>query len=188
MRTFYLFSLCLATTWVVSAQQAPGFNLNSLDRSVDPCVDFYKFSCGGWMKANPLPPDQARYGTFDQLQDHNREVLRKMLEAAEEDKPNRSPLNQKIGDYYQSSYGQKTGTIRGERKIDGRYEEQQVGATAGVRDRFGEPATASAKRVFGGRERYLEGKAAIEIAAERSRARHPGRDREAAGTESAPGR
>ena len=54
------------------AQPRPGFDIASLDRSVDPCVDFYKFSCGGWMAANPLPADQARYGSFDALQDRNR--------------------------------------------------------------------------------------------------------------------
>ncbi len=115
-RTRRAISLLLAAGFgacVAAAQQAPGFDLNSLDRSVDPCVDFYKFSCGGWMKANPLPGDQARYGTFDQLQDHNREVLRKMLEAAEVDKPNRGPLNQKMGDYYYACMDQKAIDARG---------------------------------------------------------------------------
>ena len=52
---------------VAIAQPYPGFDLASLDRKVDPCVDFYKFSCGGWQQANPLPGDQARYGRFDAL-------------------------------------------------------------------------------------------------------------------------
>jgi putative endopeptidase len=95
------------------AQSSVGFNTASLDRSVDPCVDFYKFSCGGWMAANPLPADQARYGTFDQLQDRNREVLRKMLEAASVDKPGRSALDQKIGDFYFACMDQKAIDARG---------------------------------------------------------------------------
>ncbi len=109
-------SICLAAAFgacVAAAQQAPGFDLNSLDRSADPCVDFYKFSCGGWMKANPLPADQARYGTFDQLRDHNREILRKMLETAEEEKQNRSALNQKMGDYYYACMDEKAIDARG---------------------------------------------------------------------------
>ena len=95
------------------AQPYPGFDISSLDRSVDPCVDFYKFSCGGWMKANPLPGDQARYGRFDALQDRNREVLRKMLEAASADKPGRSALDQKIGDFYFACMDQKAIDARG---------------------------------------------------------------------------
>ncbi len=46
------------------AQQHSGFDIGSLNRSVDPCVDFYKFSCGGWQAANPLPADQTRFGTL----------------------------------------------------------------------------------------------------------------------------
>src|ERR1700723_246109 len=80
------------------AQQRNGFDIGSLNRSVDPCVDFYKFSCGGWQTANPLPADQARYGSFDALQDRNRTVLQNLLETASSNKPGRNPLEQKEGD------------------------------------------------------------------------------------------
>ena len=65
------------------------------------------------MAANPLPGDQARYGRFDALQDRNREVLRKMLEAASANKPGRSALDQKIGDYYFACMDQKAIDARG---------------------------------------------------------------------------
>jgi len=39
-----------------SLPYTPGLDLNSMDRSADPCVDFYQFVCGGWMKNNPIPP------------------------------------------------------------------------------------------------------------------------------------
>ena len=97
----------------VSAQSPGGFSISYLDRSVDPCVDFYKFSCGGWMAANPLPADQARYGTFDQLQDRNRALLRKMLETASAEKPGRGALDQKMGDFYYACMDEKAINARG---------------------------------------------------------------------------
>ena len=97
----------------LASAQSTGFSIASLDRSADPCVDFYKFSCGGWIAAHPLPADQARYGTFDQLQDRNRELLRSMLEAAQVDKPGRSAQDQKIGDFYESCMDQKGIDSRG---------------------------------------------------------------------------
>lgn len=101
MRVFAV-SLLLAgfTAGIAVAQQYSGFNINALDRSVDPCTDFYKFSCGGWMAANPLPPDQGRWGRFDVLQDRNRTILRDELESASADKPGRTAIEQKIGDFY----------------------------------------------------------------------------------------
>ena len=98
---------------LAAAQQYPGFDISSLNRSADPCVDFYKFSCGGWMAANPLPADQARYGRFDALQDRNRTILRELLEAASANKPGRSALEQKMGDFYFACMDEKAIDARG---------------------------------------------------------------------------
>ncbi|HLH43938.1 MAG TPA: M13 family metallopeptidase [Bryobacteraceae bacterium] len=95
------------------AQQNPGFDAKYLDRSVDPCVNFYKFSCGGWIAANALPPDQARFGRFDVLQDRNRETLRQVLEMAMVERPGRTALEQKIGDMYAACMDEKTVDAKG---------------------------------------------------------------------------
>ncbi|MBK8236521.1 MAG: M13 family metallopeptidase [Deltaproteobacteria bacterium] len=56
--------------------------LGSLDRQTDPCNDFYRFACGGWIDATPLPADQPRYGRFHVLRDRNAEAMRAILERA----------------------------------------------------------------------------------------------------------
>jgi putative endopeptidase len=116
MRCFSMIAFCFGTALaagLANAQPNTGFDIASLDRSADPCVNFYKFSCGGWMKANPLPADQSSYGTFNQLQDSNRTVLRTMLEAASVDKPGRSAIEQKIGDFYFACMDEKGIDARG---------------------------------------------------------------------------
>ncbi len=77
------------------------FDPTALDRSIDPCVDFFQFSCGNWLKNNPIPPDQSTWGRFNELSEHNRALLREILENAAK-ATNRSPNEQKIGDYYAS--------------------------------------------------------------------------------------
>src|SRR5690606_4319943 len=53
----------------------------ALDRSVDPCTDFYAFACGGWQKATPLPPDRpSLVRGFTDIADRNQEILREILE------------------------------------------------------------------------------------------------------------
>jgi len=79
-----------------------GIDLAALDRTANPCDDFYKFACGGWMKAHPAPPDQPRYGRFEELQNRNNEILKDILENAAKPGGATSPELQKVGDYYGS--------------------------------------------------------------------------------------
>ncbi len=58
------------------------FDTTSLDKAADPCKDFYQYACGGWRKANPIPSDQARWGTFNQLAERNNYLLYTQLKQA----------------------------------------------------------------------------------------------------------
>ena len=95
----------LATGQTAKPAQAaytPVLDVSSMDKTVDPCVDFFTYSCGGWLKNNPIPADQASWDAYGKLQEENREVLRRILEGAAVPSPNRSAEEQKIGDYYAS--------------------------------------------------------------------------------------
>src|SRR6267154_1255350 len=88
-------------------QHEPALDVTSMDRSVDPCVDFFKYSCGGWMKNNPIPADQSSWDTYSKMQDENLGRLRTILETASSPDPKRNAATQKIGDYYASCIDEK---------------------------------------------------------------------------------
>jgi endothelin-converting enzyme/putative endopeptidase len=85
-----------------SVPYEPSLNLDSMDRTADPCVDFYQYVCGGWMKNNPIPPDQASWSVYAKLADENEQFLWGILEEASDPGRPRNSSEQKIGDYFQA--------------------------------------------------------------------------------------
>src|ERR1041384_6224537 len=81
------------------ASPISSFDPAALDRAAAPCADFFQFACGGWMKAHPIPPDQARWGRFQELAERNKEVLHGILEKAAAT-PKSDPADQRLGDFY----------------------------------------------------------------------------------------
>jgi len=82
-----------------SMPYTPSLDVNSMDKSIDPCVDFYQYSCGGWEKNNPIPPDQTSWDVYAKLYQDNLVFLRGILEQASS-QSDRDAVTQKIGDFY----------------------------------------------------------------------------------------
>jgi putative endopeptidase len=109
----------------------PGFDLSAIDRQANPCQDFYQYSCGTWLKNNPIPSDQASWGRFSELHERNQTILREILEAAAK-ATNRDANNQKIGDYYTACMDETTINAKGVGPLQAEID--RIKAMSGVRD------------------------------------------------------
>ena len=118
MRSFLL-ALCLLLSLAAFAQSdpnaklAPGFSIDNIDKSVDPCVDFYQYACGNWLKQAVIPADQAQWVSFIELNERNQGTMHDILEKAAMNSPGRTPIEQKIGDLYGSCMDEKAVDAKG---------------------------------------------------------------------------
>jgi predicted metalloendopeptidase len=96
-----------------AADAADRFSVADIDKSIDPCVDFYDYACGNWVKNNPVPPDHPVWGSFQEIAEHNIAILRDLLEKASVNDPKRSSNPQKIGDFYASCMDEQAAERKG---------------------------------------------------------------------------
>ena len=96
-----------------SAKPGAGFSIDNIDKSVDPCVDFYQFACGNWIKNSEIPADRASWQSFSELNESNLGVEKKILEKAATGGAGRSAIDQKIGDLYGSCMDEKAADAKG---------------------------------------------------------------------------
>ncbi len=83
----------------LQAQAPKGVDRANIDPSVSPGENFYRYACGGWMKAHPLDPQYARFGTFDQLGENSREQVKEIITGLGSNNP-RGSIEQKVADLY----------------------------------------------------------------------------------------
>ena len=118
-RYFLLVLILVVGTTIASAQsdapnaQLDHFDLNAVDKSLDPCVDFYQYTCKKWIDSNPIPGDQPTWSHGSKLNLWNQGVLRDVLEKASVDDSKRNAIDQKIGDYYASCMDDKAIDAKG---------------------------------------------------------------------------
>jgi putative endopeptidase len=115
----YLLPLIVLSTLGCLAQTSPstkttsGFSLDNIDKTIDPCVDFYQYACGNWIKNSQIPADQAQWGSFVELHERNLDILHGILEKAAAGGASRDGIDQRIGDFYGSCMDEKAADARG---------------------------------------------------------------------------
>jgi endothelin-converting enzyme/putative endopeptidase len=110
----------------------PGLDPSSMDKTVDPCVDFYAYSCAGWQRQNPIPPDQSSWSVYAKLQDQIQRHLWGLLQTAADPSSARSPVQREIGDYFAACMNEARIDALGSKPL-----EPDLAALAKVKDRRG---------------------------------------------------
>lgn len=105
MRKILTLLLGLSTTAALAQELRSGVNPEQLDPAVSPCDNFYQFAAGGWMKANPMPETESRWGSFNVLAKQNDAKIKLILDGLVQAKTPaaKGSTEQLVGDFYRSA-------------------------------------------------------------------------------------
>ena len=101
-----LLLVCLVSiSWVRKdkpneTKKQKGVNISYMDKTIDPKEDFFKYSCGNWLKNNPVPSSESTWGSFNEIQERNNDLLKNILEDAAKTQSKKGSIYQIIGDFY----------------------------------------------------------------------------------------
>ena len=115
-----VFTLAVSQTAPVPASKTAGsqrFSIDNIDKTADPCTDFYQYACGSWMKNTEIPADQSSWLSFIELDERNQYTMRDILEKAALAAPGRDAITQKIGDFYSSCMDEKAADAKGSEPV-----------------------------------------------------------------------
>jgi putative endopeptidase len=90
----------VAATDSAAEPPVPRFSIANMDPTVDPRVDFARYAAGNWYKTTEIPADKSSWGSFNQLDERNRYLIRMLLDAAAAQPGEPGSLQQKAGDFY----------------------------------------------------------------------------------------
>jgi putative endopeptidase len=123
MRPFQLVVFVLLAVSLSVAQTAPAFapkaqasqrfSIDNIDKTVDPCTDFYQYACGNWIKNTEIPADQSSWVSFNELDERNQYTMRDILDKAAVASQARDAITQKIGDFYSTCMDEKAADAKG---------------------------------------------------------------------------
>ena len=103
---------------LVELPYTPSLDTAAMDRTVDPCTDFYTFSCGGWQKQHPIPPDQSSWSVYGKLGEDITKHVWGLLEVASKPKADRDPISRRVGDAFAACMDEKAIDARGKEPLE----------------------------------------------------------------------
>jgi putative endopeptidase len=119
-RKFPVAGLFLLLSGAMLAQPAKTIFIDkaNMDLSVKPGNNFYEYANGKWLKNNPVPPKETRWGSFVQLHEFNSNALKSILTEVSAKKNPSGFVEKTVGDFYAAGMDSATIEKEGHSPID----------------------------------------------------------------------